>query len=307
MESIRTLAEPLRLLGDEVRLRILRLLRRERLNGTELTAILGIAQSAVSKHLGALRDAGLVREDRRGGWAYFDLERRPPGSLGPLWRAVQAAIERPADEYGDDARLAEVLQDREERGEGPAAGLQEPGRSWSAWARALGHLLPPLRVVHLGCGRGALSREVARWAGAVVGVDPDARSTAAAAAEARRQGVANLTFRTASATATGLPAASFDLALVAQALHLVEEPEAVLREAARLVVPGGRALVMDLMPHREAWVRDRLGHRRLGCSPDEVTAWLEAAGFRRVRVEETDRRRGNPFRVLIASATREKR
>ncbi len=302
MNPIRALADPLRSLGDEVRLRILRLLRRERLNGTELTAILGIAQSAVSKHVGVLREAGLLREERRGAWTYFALERRPPEHLGPVWRAVQALLAEPPDEFGDDARLAEVLQDREERGEGFTTTVQEPGRSWAAWSRTLGHLLPPYRAVHLGCERGALTLEVAQWAGTAVGVDPDARAIAAATAAAKEQGWGHVRFRVAPLERTGLDGDAFDVALLAQVLHRVEEPQEVVDEAARLLVPGGKVLLMDLLPHRETWVKERLGHVRLGCSPAEVTGWLETAGCRDVRVEEAVRRRGNPFRVLVASA-----
>ena len=134
----------------------------------------------------------------------------------------------------------------------------------------------------------------------VVGIDNNMRSTFFGSD-------GDTSWRRAELEATGLDGGTFDVALAAQVLHRAAEPRDVLAEAARLLVRGGRALVMDLLPHREAWVRERLAHRRLGCSPDEVTSWLEAAGLRRVRTEEAARRRGNPFRVLVASAEKEGR
>src|SRR5438477_4696545 len=174
-------ASLLRLLGDEVRLRMLRLLDAERLNVTELTAILGIAQSGVSRHLGLMKDAGLVEERREGGFTFFRLARSLEtgangfGPLRPLLRAHFDAARQTPDGRADDARLEEVRRVRkenfDEHGAAAERGQVVPGRSWAAWARALGHLLPPLEIADLGCGEGYLTIEAARFAKRVVAVD----------------------------------------------------------------------------------------------------------------------------------------
>src|SRR5689334_13945665 len=163
-----------RLLGDEARLRLLRVLRRERLNVTELTGILGLAQSGVSRHLGLLKDAGLVVEEREAGFTYYGAA--PPDGNRAVWTALEEQFEAASAEAtvrADEARLQEVLRLRKENfdthGGADTRDARQlvPGRSWAAWSRALGMLLPPLRVADLGCGEGYLTIEAARWAAQV--------------------------------------------------------------------------------------------------------------------------------------------
>ncbi|MGH9308819.1 MAG: metalloregulator ArsR/SmtB family transcription factor, partial [Vicinamibacterales bacterium] len=193
-----------RLLGDDARLRILRLLAAERLNVTELTGILGLAQSGVSRHLGMLKEAGLVAEQRDGGFAYYRLSpalQTGGNGFGPLWPLLEAQFQqtaRSAEGRADDARLEEVRRVRKENFEqhgGPDARTRQlvPGRSWAAWARALGHLLPPLRVADLGCGDGYLTIEASRWASRVIAIDRSQRFLSALQAAADSRGLAQIT------------------------------------------------------------------------------------------------------------------
>jgi ArsR family transcriptional regulator len=306
--TVDTLAEPFRLLADPVRLRILRVLRSERLNVSELTRVLGIAQSGVSRHVGLLRDAGFLEDRREGGWTWLSMAEKPPDGLEEVWPGLRARLGQPGEGNGDDARLAEILRERWERRVGwggePQRSLLRPGRSWSAWARALGHLLPASRVADLGCGDGALALEIARWASEVVGVDSAKDALTRARAAARRQGVRNVRWKEGSLMALPLPDAAFDVALLSQVLHAEEEPAAAVGEAVRVTRGGGRVLVLDLLPHREAWVRERLDHRHLGFPAEQVATWLSDAGLSDVRAEPTPRRRGNPFTVVVASGRR---
>src|SRR6476661_5520145 len=155
-----------RLLGDEARLRLLRLLSLEQLNVTELTAILGLAQSGVSRHLGLLKDAGIVIEQQHGA--------------------------------GDERR--QVV----------------PGRSWAAWARALGHLLPPMDVADLGCGEGYLAIEASRFASRVIAVDRSDAVLRRARALATRRRVRNVTWKRGELERVPIREASVDLALLSQ-------------------------------------------------------------------------------------------
>src|SRR5690606_28468131 len=147
-----------RLLADPTRLRLMRVLAYDRFNVTELTGILALAQSGVSRHLGLLKDAGLVEEDREAGFVYYHLAHDEDGDVARrhLWPRLDAQFGQAADERSvreDDARLQEVLRRRKEAFDPHGDTRQlSPGRSWAAWARALGALLPPLDVADIGCG-----------------------------------------------------------------------------------------------------------------------------------------------------------
>src|SRR5213079_873843 len=129
--------------------------------------------SGVSRHLGLLKDAGLVAEEKDGGFTYYRLAPSGDGDRGELWTMLDHEFHRAVDDplvRADEARLHEVLRLRKENFEthhGPDARDARqlvPGRSWAAWSRALGMLLPPLKVADLGCGEGYLTIEAARWA-----------------------------------------------------------------------------------------------------------------------------------------------
>lgn len=297
-----------RLLGDPTRLRLLRVLGRDRFNVSELTGILGLAQSGVSRHLGLLKDAGLVVEERAGGYAYYRLA--DPGADGhrAVWPLLDAEFASAGDDAAiraDEARLHEVLRLRKENFESHGDVRQlVPGRSWAAWARALGQLLPALDVVDIGCGEGYLTLEAARWAARVVGIDRSVEVLARARVLARRRRVTNVQWKQGDLARLPLPDASMDVALLSQALHHAPRPEDALREAARVLRPGGRVLVLDLREHGEAWVRDRLGDQCLGFSEKRLDGLLRDAGFTNRRVTVGTRHTGDPFVVLIASGDR---
>jgi len=304
-------ADLFRLLGDSTRLRLLRILARDRFNVTELTGILGLAQSGVSRHLGLLRDAGLVVEERDAGYTFYRLADRTDGrgtlnaehaALWPLLDAQFAASTRDRAVRADEARLQEVLRLRHENFDPHGDGRQlVPGRSWAAWARALGHLLPPLDVADLGCGEGYLTIETARWAKSVVAVDRSDAVLDRARELARRRRVTNITWKKGDLMKLPLADGSVDVALLSQALHHAAKPERVLAEAVRILRASGRVLVLDLREHDEAWVRERLGDERLGFRDTELEHLLRTAGFERVRVNVGARKTGDPFTVLIAS------
>lgn len=293
-------------MGDDVRLRLLRLLGREQLNVKELTAILGIAQSGVSRHLGLLRKSGLVDERREGGFAYYSLTPDGCGSARPMWEALEAALPAPEQDpvlQADDARLLEVLRLRKEDflSHGSSSGQLVPGRSWAAWSRALGHLLPPMVVADAGCGEGYLSLEAARWAAQVIAIDSSRDVLKRARHLARKRGITNVTWKQGRIEALPLEDASVDVVLLSQALHHVPAPEIAVGEAVRALRPGGHVLVLELRAHGQDWVRDRLGDRWLGFRDEALEDWLLQAGLENVRVDVGARLKGDPFTVLVAS------
>jgi ArsR family transcriptional regulator len=304
-----------RLLGDDVRLRLIRLLVAERLNVSELTGILGIAQSGVSRHLGLLKDAGLIVEQKEGGYTYFRpsslLMAGEPGSgpLAELLKTEFAELSRTEAGRADDARLEEVRRLRKENFDahaGPDTNERQlvPGRSWAAWSRALGQLLPPLRVADIGCGEGYLTVEASRWASRVIAVDRSPVVLKRARALATRRRVRNVIWKRGELDKLPLRDATVDVALLSQALHHAPDPAKALAEAARIVVPGGRVLVLDLREHREEWVKRRLGDRWLGFRDEELGRLLKGVGLTDVKVGVGARRTGDPFTVLVANGVK---
>ncbi len=306
---MKSTAATFRLLGDPTRLRLLRVLALDRFNGSELTAILGIAQSGVSRHLGLLKERGMVVEERQGGFLYYHLtDAEAGGPLAPLLPLLDAQFAAQAGDRlvrQDEARLQEVLRLRTERFDAHTDTRQlVPGRSWAAWARALGHLLPAVDVADIGCGEGYLAVEAAAWAAHVVGIDrsDDVLERAKGLAERRR--VTNIDWKKGDLTRLPLRDGAVDIALLSQSLHHASDPERAVGEAARVLRPQGRLLVLDLKSHRETWVKARFGDRQLGFSPVALEHLLRGAGLTGVRVTTGTRRAGDPFTVLIASATK---
>jgi SAM-dependent methyltransferase/biotin operon repressor len=309
---VKQAGELYRLLGDEVRLRLLRVLagKHGRLNVSELTAVLGIAQSGVSRHLRLLKDAGLVVEERGGGFSFYRLSPALlDGGFTGLWPALQAqfaeAAKTPAVR-GDESRLHEVMRLRKENFEvhGTDRSQFVPGRSWAAWSRALGMLLPPWDVADIACGEGYLSVESAQWARQVVGIDRSAEVLKRAKTLAERRGVKNITWKRGDMEKLPLQDASVDLALLSQALHHAPHPARAIAEAVRILRPAGRVLLLDLREHDQEWVRDRVGDRWLGFKDEELERLLTGAGLKDVNLRVGSRLPGDPFAVLIATGVR---
>jgi ArsR family transcriptional regulator len=302
-----------RLLGDEARLRLLRVLARERLNVTELTGVLGLAQSGVSRHLGLLKDAGFVVEERDGGFTYYLLAPSLRSGEHALMPILQAQFDESAHDAivrADEARLQEVLRLRKENFDAHAgpdtrdARQLVPGRSWAAWSRALALLMPKVKVADLGCGEGYLTIEAARFASRVIAVDRSEAVLKRARALARRRRVSNVIWKQGELEKLPINDATVDVAMLSQALHHAQSPARAIAEATRVTTPGGRVLVLDLRRHEEEWVRGKLGDRRLGFEDDELKRLLVAAGLTDVKVGVGARKSGDPFTVLIASGTK---
>ena len=306
-----------RLLGDEVRLRVLRLVAAEPLNVTELTGIVGIAQSGVSRHLGLLRDAGLVTEERSGGYTWFRFNpaigNGSTGEHAGLWPMLQAQFEQASDPVlrADAAKLQEVLRLRKEsfaeHGAVEEARQLVPGRSWPAWARAISYLLPPADVADLGCGDGYLTIEAARWAKKVVAIDRSPEMLARGKALAKRRKVSNIVWKRGELEQLPLADESIDIAVLSQALHHAVEPSEALAEAFRVLRPGGKLLLLDLRQHDQAWVKDAFGDRWLGFKDADLENMLTAARFRAVQIRVGARKTGDPFTVLVAGGTKPSR
>ncbi len=291
------ISEAFRALGDPTRLRILRLVGEAKLNVSEVVSLIGVAQSSVSHHLARLKNLELIREERQASFTYYSLA---IDATDPRWPLISLAREA-GDAHGDQARLTELLQRREDR-QTLNEKLLEPGQSWRLWATALSSLLPPLEVVDFGCGSGVMTVELARWAKHVTAIDRSEAALAQAAERAQR--LDNVTFLNADLSALPASVKKQDLVIISQSLHHVEDPRAVLAQALRVLKPGGKAVVLELMPHQEQWVHTRLGHRHLGFEPAELQALMGDVGFQKLELVPSARDGATPFRAFLVSGSR---
>lgn len=292
------LIQSFRALGDFTRLRILRLLAVAPLNVSELVSLVGVAQSSVSHHLSKLRGLDLIREERQAGFTYYSLA---VDASDPRWPLVTLARDA-EDPEGDLARLNDLLRAREDR-QALNEKLLEPGQSWFLWAQALGALMPKLTVADFGCGTGVLTVEIARWAKKVIAIDVSEDVLEKARERVQREGRRNVELLCEDLHALPLKDNRVDVVVISQSLHHVEEPSRVLEEAYRILAPGGRLLVLELMPHDERWVRERLGHWHLGFDPESIRTQMAGAGF---EVTAHTRGGGSPFRVFLVAGEKKK-
>ncbi|WP_052341690.1 ArsR/SmtB family transcription factor [Salinarimonas rosea] len=278
----------LRAAGEETRLRILSLLAQGELSVTDLTDILGQSQPRISRHLKLLVEAGLVERHREGAWAFFRLADRDAAAalLRPMLDALDADD---ATAAGDRERLAAV---RAARAEAAQAYFARLAPDWdrlrslhapadeveAAIVAALGDA--PIRaLVDLGTGTGRMLGLLAPRAGRAVGLDASHAMLSVARANLEKAGVRGVELRQGDIHAPPVEANAFDLVIIHQVLHYLDDPARALREAARLVAPGGRLLVVDFAPHDLEFLRADHAHRRLGFSREQVAHWLAEAGL----------------------------
>jgi len=302
----------LKALADETRLRILHLLAQEELSGSDLMEVLNVGQSRVSTHLALLEEVGLVVNRRDGRRSLHSLA---PGPAAALWNDVLLE-NKTSPEFEADLAGLETLRDRRREDsrqyfDRVAATFEDqvlPGRTWEGLARAIIQLAPRGRYVDLGIGDGLLTLMLADVANEVTAVDVSPEMLARLRSRAAQKGVANL--KTVEGDIQDLPLsdASFDVAVLSQALHHAAEPAQALREARRVLVPGGRLLVIDLLAHAEAWVKEQLQHRHLGFTEQALAALLADAGFERLAIQRAARDPQPPhFMTLVATGVKSTR
>ncbi len=239
------------LLADASRVRLLLLLEQHELSVAELTGVTGLAQSRVSTHLARLKRAGLVQDKRSGNAALYSLV-ASQSAAASLWSLLRGRLDD-SQLRVDHERAEQVIAARKHGltwAESVAGRMElhySPGRTWEATARALIGLLQLGDVVDIACGDGVLAELIAAHARSVTGVDISA--TVIAAARKRLADLRNVEFCEADMHALPLPTASFDHVFLMHALSYTREPQQVLREAVRLLRPGGRLIVAALAEH----------------------------------------------------------
>jgi ubiquinone/menaquinone biosynthesis C-methylase UbiE/DNA-binding HxlR family transcriptional regulator len=296
-----SIVKSLRVLGDTNRLRMLLLLSREELSVAELQEILGMGQSSISTHLAQLKHAGLV-EDRRAGKNIWYSAKTDGEVLPGLLAVLQHAPQELPEARHDQAALDLVLRKRQDKTRaffddmaGRLGREYVPGRSWKSIAEALLLLLPPMVIADLGAGEGAFSLLLAQRAQQVIAVDNSDKMVELGSALARRQGVPALEYRKGDLEAVPIADGSVDLALFSQSLHHALHPERAIAEAWRILKPGGRVAILDLVQHRFAEARELYADVWLGFSEVELEQLLAKAGFGNVHTAIVHKETEAPF------------
>ena len=291
VKTIESSARPDALLGwmealaDPTRLRLLRLLERQELGVIELCDVLQLPQSTVSRHLKVLADQGWCRSHRRGTThLYRTLLDELEAPARKLWVLAREQTANWAAVRQDALRLERRLRERTD-GESffdSAAGQWDKLRGelygHHFTRAALTALLPSDFVVaDLGCGAGTVAAELSPCVKTVIAVDNSAAMLRAA--RKRVAGATNVDFRRGDLAALPIAEGACDAALMLLALTYVPKPDAAVRELARILKPGGRAVIVDLLPHDRDDFRRELGQQHAGFEMKQLEHWMSEAGL----------------------------
>lgn len=305
--DLRRTHDLLRLLGDETRIRLLAVLSQHELTVAELTELLGLAQSRVSTHLGRLREAALVKVRKNGqGSLYSVPSQLDDAEAAQLWNQVEAWLSDPLVQR-DRERARELVERRirPETWADSVAGRMErhysPGRTWQSTVRGLLGLVDLGRVLDVASGDGALIEILAPRARHMTCLDISDRVLDAARQRLSR--LENVEFVRGDMHELPFDDASFDQVLLLNALSYADRPFDVVREAARVLQPGGRLVAVTLAKHsftEEAKVYD---HVQLGFDPKEVAHMLVECGLAvsLCRITHQEKRRPH-FQIITAHA-----
>lgn len=312
--------------AEDTRLRLLALLSEAELTVSDLTEILGQSQPRISRHLKLLAEAGLVERFREASWAFYRRTAEGPGA--EFGHTLLGHID-PADPVlaRDRERLAEV---RAARAAAAQAYFRKHARQWDEIRRlhvaeaaveaAIREALAGVRIdtlLDLGTGTGRMLELFGPEIGRGTGIDLNPEMLSMARANLERAGLRNCTVRQGDIYSLALGRDAFDVAIVHQVLHFLDDGGRAIREAARVLRPGGRLLVVDFAPHDLEFLREEHAHRRLGYAAETVSQWMTAAGLDMVlhRTLEPEAGRsgaltvslwlGRDPRVLMAGSARE--
>ena len=276
-------------LSDPTRSRLLHVLENRELTVTELCSVLQLPQSTVSRHLKILSDDGWVASRADGTSRYYRLEATLEPAAQQLWTIVRDQVAETAAGRQDARRVESVVSERRSRSQeffSSVAGQWDSVRhdlfgDRSPLVGMLALLDPDATIADLGCGTGSLTATLAPFVGRVIAVDASAAMLAAA--RHRLDGATNVDIRQGELEALPIEPGQVDAAVMSLVLHYIAEPAKALGEAARVLRPGGRLIVVDMMPHDREEYRQQMGHVWQGFSAAQMTEWLSAERFNQVR------------------------
>jgi len=302
LKSLRVISEPLRL-------RLLLLLLEEELTVAELQEILGFAQSRISTSLAQLKREELVKDRRVGKNIFYSAGEELGEAMLLILEAARAELK---EAQTDEVHLAFTLKKRKDRAAeyfnklaGKFGRAYVPGRSWEALSHGLLRLLPPMLIADLGAGEGTLSQLLARTSKKVIAVDNSEKMVEFGSSLAKEHGFPNLEYRLGDIEEPPIDSNSVDVALFSQALHHASVPQRALNGAYRILKPGGRVLILDLLSHTHEQARELYGHVWLGFSEIELHRLMKKAGFSKIESAVVAKEAEAPFfQTVLASGTK---
>ena len=309
-DSLETFLNGLRAAGEPSRLRLLVLCSQGEWTVSELTQVLGQSQPRISRHLKLLAEAGLLERFREGSWVFYRRAQHGPGArlarnLCRMLPPEDAALAL------DRQRLAAVRSARQDQASRYFAAQArhwdqvrslhlDDGKVESALLEVFGDP-PPRSLLDIGTGTGRILQLMAPRIGFGLGVDLSREMLAVARANLDRTSLRNCQVRQGDMYHLPLPDGSFDAATLHNVLRFADDPGAALAEAARVLRPGGRLVVVDFAPHSLEFLREQHAHRRLGFADAEIQGWFAAAGL---AFQPPLRLAGDPLTVMIWPARR---
>jgi ubiquinone/menaquinone biosynthesis C-methylase UbiE/DNA-binding HxlR family transcriptional regulator len=305
-------ADTLKLLSDSTRLRLLRLLVEEELSVAELQEILNMGQSRISSHLGLLKQGELVEDRREGKKSFYHINRSLDPEIQTLLKVVCDAFDKEDHQEPDAHNLKRILDQRRELSEKFFNSVAEnlgkyhcPGRSWEAIGHFLLKLTPTIVIADLGAGEGIISQLLARRAETVYCIDNSKRMVEVGTDLAVKNGFNNLVYKYGDIENVPLDNDQVDLALLSQALHHAIQPLQALKEAHRILKPGGQLIVLDLHEHLFEKARELYNDKWLGFSQNQLYRWMKEVGFEQVDVSIVAKEEEEPFfETILVSAVK---
>lgn len=306
MISLRESEQILKLLADPTRMRLLNLLAEEELTVVELAEITRLAQPRVSTHLARLREVDLVRDRKAGVSSYYRVNQELDPTLKTLWHTLRNHTLDPLLEE-DLERMPEILRQRadERNWVDAVAGDMErhysPGRTWESSLRGVVHLLQLGRVLDIASGDGVLAELLAPHCERITCVD--ASEPVVAACRRRLKAFDNAVVKAGDMHELPFGDGLFDVAMLNHALTYSHAPEIAVREAARVLAPGGRLLINVLAAHQHSDVVGNFGHVNNGFDETALAEMVQQAGLAVLRNGITSQEKRPPhFRILTLLA-----
>ncbi|AQT42994.1 transcriptional regulator, ArsR family [Bartonella apihabitans] len=286
--ALNEMVDVLKAVAETTRLRILFLLDKGDLTVSDLTKILGQSQPRVSRHLRLLTEANLIERYQEGAWAYFSLS--SCSLRREMLNTVLEHIDR-RDNFieGDMARLDEV---KKERSRAAAAYFSKNAHDWdklrllhvpdNTVEQTMVELVgttPFQSMLDIGTGTGSLLKLFSPLYTRAIGIDNNRDMLAVARVNLDKAGISNAQVRLGDVANLPVENETFNLVTIYQVLHFLSDPESAIFEAARVMRPGARLIIVDYAPHELEYLREKYAHIRMGFSDSQMEDWLDKAGL----------------------------
>ncbi|MEC7357248.1 MAG: metalloregulator ArsR/SmtB family transcription factor [Verrucomicrobiota bacterium] len=307
----------LKLLADPTRVRILRILRKEKLSVAEIQNVLGMGQSRISSHLSQLKSSGLLKDERFGKNIFYEIidpnevERE---ALNRIFAVIDSASKEIPECFEDSEALKLALEKRSDKARayfdelaGNFGQKYVPGRSWKSLAEMLLQIMDPGIVADLGSGEGTLTQLLAQRATKVIVIDSSNKMISYASKISQENGYDNIEYRLGDIESPPIDDNTVNLTILSQALHHTTKPQIAIDEAFRITAPGGRVVILDLLRHDFEQAHELYADVWLGFTEIELIEYLKNAGFISIQTAIVDKEQQAPhFETLMAIALKNK-